>query len=331
MYKCPYCCFTFSDLSELESHLLESHFLTIQSYYEMELCKKHDYEKCYKCGENRSPLTYIDEDAYYLPCWGCLNNKYERAQVILTVQSAIRDYFSRVIKDRYLQMFLVSDHYFNWTLGHTYSEFKEVLKNLQKYSRNKIWFLDWIPGFPKTISLDNLEGIKVKLIDDWYDIDSGKDEIKINSWVVKFPEVIPFDSRHHYRYNIFNSAIDPKLVKRIRLKDEADNCIKFFSSEDNPAHKTIFRIENWDGELIKNLSEQDLVVTKLVLMRNKFFMKLISQIVDELVKNCGIFRDSAFLRNTILTNPKNENSKVNLSWTYDKNNDKDNFINISIL
>ena len=51
--------------------------------------------------------------------------------------------------------------------------------------------------------------------------------------------------------------------------------------------------------------------------------------MDELIKNCGIYRDSAFLRNTIITDPKNKNTKVNLSWIKDKK--KEGFINISIL
>lgn len=329
MYKCPYCDFKYEELSELEQHLLEDHFLSVQSYYEMNHIENQGDGKCYKCGDPRSPLTYLDPTGYFLPCWNCVTNKYEKAQFITTIQSAIKDYFSRVIKDRYLQMFLVNDLYFEWTLSHTYEEFKNVLKNLQKYNRNKIWFLDWRVGFPKTISTDNLDGIEVKLIDDWYEVESGKDQIRINSWIVKMPDIIPFDQRHHHRYNILNLSADSRNTKRLRLKDEKDQCVKFYNSQKESFCKSIFSIVDLDGREVESLSEQDLTVTKLVLMRNKTFMKLIWSIFEEVSKNVGIISDSVFLRNTVMINPDKKKLKVNLSWLPEKS--RDNFINISIL
>lgn len=327
IHKCPYCDYRYEELSDLEEHLLTDHFLPIQSYYEMIPREvKGGDGKCYKCGSLRPPLTYLNPTGYYLPCWNCITNKYEKSQFITMTQSAIKDYYLKVIKDRYLQMFLVSDLYFEWTLSHTYEEFKSVLKNLQKYSRNKIWFLDWKKGFPKTISLENLDAIEVKLIDKWYEVDSGDTEIKINSWTVKLPDLIPFDQRHHSRHNILNLSGDSRNTKRLRLKDEKDQCIKFY--REGPV-KSIFSIIGPTGEPVQSLSEQDLTVTKLVLMRNKSFMKLIWSVVEELSKNVGVFSDSVFLRNTITINPEKKKLKVNLSWLPEKK--RDGFINISIL
>ena len=327
-YKCPFCDYRSNDLSELEGHLKENHFLSMKDYYEMMTFKDHKDAVCYKCGNIRPPLTYVNPGGYYLPCWDCVSNKYERTQFITTIQSAIKDYFGKVIKDRYLQMFLVNDLYFQWTLSHSYEEFRDVLKNLQKYGRNKIWFLDWVPGFPKTICLDNLEGIEVKLIDKWYEVESGDDKIRINSWIVNYPELIPFDQRHHHRYNILNLSSDVRNTKRLRLKDDEDRCIKFFNNGE--IVKSVFSITDLNGNpLMEQLSEQDMTVTKLVLMRNKAFMKVVWSVIEELTKNVGILSDSAFLKNTVTINPGKSQLKVNLSWTPEGK--RDNFINISIL
>lgn len=327
-YKCPFCDYRFNDLSELEGHLKENHFLSMKDYYEMMTFKDHKDAVCYKCGNIRPPLTYVNPGGYYLPCWDCVSNKYERTQFITTIQSAIKDYFGKVIKDRYLQMFLVNDLYFQWTLSHSYEEFRDVLKNLQKYGRNKIWFLDWVPGFPKTICLDNLEGIEVKLIDKWYEVESGDGKIRINSWIVNYPELIPFDQRHHHRYNILNLSSDVRNTKRLRLKDDEDRCIKFFNNGE--IVKSVFSITDLNGNpLTEQLSEQDMTVTKLVLMRNKTFMKVVWSVIEELTKNVGILSDSAFLKNTVTINPGKSQLKVNLSWTPEGK--RDNFINISIL
>ena len=72
-----------------------------------------------------------------------------------------------------------------------------------------------------------------------------------------------------------------------------------------------------------------MTVTKLVLMRNKAFMKIVWSVIEELTKNVGILSDSAFLTNTVTINPGKSQLKVNLSWTPEGK--RDNFINISIL
>lgn len=329
-HRCPYCNFTFTDLADLENHLKEEHYLTMQAYYELEELRTIAPETCYKCGKDRTPLTYYLPGGYYLPCWDCLTNKFERSQNTTIILSAIKNYFSKLVNDRYLQMFLVSDMYFTWTLSHTYDEFKEVLKNLEKYNRSKIWFLDWIPGYPKTICLDNIDGIQVKLIDDWYSVESEPGEIKINSWKVIMPEIIPFDQRHHSRYNLLNLAADPKGTKRLRLKGvgEGDTCVKLFN---NGEMKSLFQIVDLEGNPVERLSEQDLTVTKLVLMRNKPFMKLIWSVLEEILSTSCIFSDSAFLRNTITINP-DERSGIKLNFSWDPSNYKETYnINLSIL
>ena len=77
-----------------------------------------------------------------------------------------------------------------------------------------------------------------------------------------------------------------------------------------------------------SLTDQDLTVLKLLLLRNKTFMRLITSMIDEISKNAKVLSDSVFLKNTILVNPGNQ-AKINISWL--PNKEKENYINISIL
>lgn len=331
MIKCPFCDFKYHEASELEKHLQTEHFLSMQSFYEMKPLKDEEV-KCYKCGEYRPPLVYVQPGGCYLPCWDCVKNRYERNQSVAMIHSALKDFFVQLVTDRYLQMFLITDTYFNNTLSHTYQEFKDVLKELQSshsLGRNKVWFLDWNIGFPRLICESNLLGIKVVDVDSLYKIENEKTYININSWQVKFPEFIPFDKRHHSRHNILNTSEDTRRSKRLRMGE--DQCIKFYSNPGNNS-KTIFTIEDREtGKIISptSLSPLDLIVTKLILLRNKSFTRLISSIIEEIIPSLQVYSDSALLRNTVLVNPE-ESKKVNLSWLPELHRDS-SFINISIL
>lgn len=313
---CPLCG---EETTDFEQHLKEEHYLTLRSYYEM------DPPWPIEGSENRHPLTYIDPELYFIPKWDSLRSQYEKKQVVASIQSAVHDYFSKILSDRYLQMFLVSPFYFENTLSHTYEEFKDVLKE-KKQDRNKIWFLDWKPGYPKVICKENLNGIMSVLIDNYYKVDSGKDKISINSWVIDFPDMVTYEPRHHSRYNIFNlkGGGDRRDTRRLRIGDT--ECLKF-KNNPNGTH-SILKLHDLEGNSV-NLSEQDLTVTKLVLMRNKHFMRILGSVLEELVKNVSVLSDSAFLRNTVSINPKKD-IKFNLMWTPDEN-PRDNYVNISIL
>lgn len=330
--NCPCCDFEASTYDELEAHMVENHFMTIENFLEREPRNKEE-GYCWKCNKFLSPLTFLNLDAcdYNLPCWNCMSKKYEISQAIQTTQGAIHDYYGQVLGDRYFQMFIIDDIYPETTITHEFGEFKKVLKLLQPKDRNKLWLIDYIPGYPKTICSENVEGLKIVSIDDQYRTISKKATLMMKDYEVEYPSIVPYDSRHHSRYNILNTS-DNNKSKRLRLSPsdgKSSKCIKFFNGSD-PRIKSLFRIRRHStGEEIDptSLTRSDYIILKLVLMRNKTFTKLLVDMLEEFSLVSGIIRDGIFLRNTVKVDPNNRTC-VNISWLPEY---KDGYINISVL
>lgn len=333
--ECPACKFKSDDPGVLEKHLLEYHFLNYKTFCEIKLLeeKNEDYF-CYRCKKYRSPLTYLIPDFYYLPCQECSHLLYKRKSeklgLIQTLIANIKDYYDRLLGDRYLQLFMVDEIYFNSTIPHTYPVFKSVLGLLNLPSRNDIWFLDWRAGYPRVICPENIEGLKVVNLSSIYNIVSDKDKLIVNDYKI-FPEFIAYDVSHHGRYSLLSlSKASNRKVKRFRLPD-SDNCIKFNNTDYD--FKSIFKIvDQRTGETInpRKLSYQDLTVIKLALLRNKTFVRYIYDIIYESLKVIKTFRDGVFLKNTLTVNPE-KILNLNLMWIPDDKFDYSNYINVSIL
>ena len=333
-YKCSCCNFTSSNIDEFEKHVKENHFLSVNDLFELGEIKRNN---CYKCNKSLVPLTYIDSSCdFYLPCWDCVSDKkYEKTQALNTTRSAILDFYNKIVGDRYFQMFIIDNNYYKTTRSHKFEEFKEVLKLLQKdekKDRNKIWFIDYKEGYPNTICSENIEGLKIVTIDDRYKVISKGETLMINEkYELKFTEKVNYDQRHHSRYNILNDSSDPRKSKRLKLSTEPNKCIKFFNSPEDERIKSLFQIQNFrTGEYIplSSINKADFVVIKLLLLRNKTYIKLIFEVIGELLKNIGTLRDSVFLKNTVMINPDNS-PKINFMWTPE--NYIEDYINISIL
>lgn len=306
----------------------EDHFMGYREFCEIYLLKPKEEEICYKCGNLRLPMTYLDREYYTTPCWDCLGNKkVTKSEATNNIIKNIKDYYNnKILGDRYYQLFVIDPIYFQATIPHEYSVFKNVVNSLNPPSRNDIWFLDWEPGFPKIISPENKDGIKIVNLSNIYNnVVYEKDKIILNDYEIIFPEVIDFDVKHHSRYNILNKNSKRKF-KRLKI---GDTCIKFYNTR-NEDVKSIFKIKK-NGEDIdmSEISVSDFVVIKLVLLRNKSFVKLISNIVQEVLKISGKFRDSVLLKNTITISP-DKDRVFNLSWIAEDSVDSNN-INISIL
>lgn len=331
MIKCSGCGKEFTDVFSFEKHLLEEHFITYKDYCELELMrKKEDNFYCIKCNKCRNPLTFLMRNNYFLPCWECVSKrKAEKIEAINGIQRDIKEYYDMVLGDRYFQLYIIDNIYFNSTLPHDYSEFKQVLSKLILPSRNDIWFIDWKLGYPKTINLQNLNGLKIINLSDYYKVESSKTTQKINNFEILLPDIIPYDVKHFSRYNLINKSSD-RRTKRLKLSGSG-KCIKFFNNQKSE-FKSIFKIINSNTKEEINLDEltyQDYVIIKLALLRNKNYVRLIYDIIFELIKNINTFKDKVFLKNTIITNPDKE-LKLNFTWLPEKNYSND-YINISIL
>ena len=318
-----------NDPVKFEESIKWNKFLSSEEYYEIQLLTKYsEDDTCFRCGKRLEPLTYINQDFYHLPCWECLEGKKnpEKDSIVENIERNIKDYYSLLIGDRYLQLFLVDDIYFSNTLPHDYEVFKQILLSLNPPSRNDIWFLDFVPGYPKIISPGNLNGLKLVNITKAVDFNIDKDVIRVGEYEIGMPEFSKFEPKRQLRYSILNRNRERKTVK-VRV---GDKYVKLFNT-DNENVKSIFKLTK-DGREIsfKLLSHQDFVIIKLAIMRNKTFMKLIFDIAHEIYKQCKIYRDCIFLKNTIVLDPR-KTETFNLVWFSMSENINNNYINVSII
>ena len=121
------------DSVELEKKLLREKFLSYQDWIEIKLLEEDsEKEYCYRCNKPLEPLTPIDPEFYTLPCWECMGRR--RSEREIRTEGIIRNikdfYTNRILGDRYFQLFLVDNIYFQNTLPHQYSEFKKVINLL---------------------------------------------------------------------------------------------------------------------------------------------------------------------------------------------------------
>lgn len=286
----------------LWKHLNEDHFISLQSFLEMDMPEK-------------SLLTYLDPELfkYELPDWGKKSFEYEQAKSLLRAEQ--HDFFSQLIGDRYLQMYICDDIYPEITMTHKYTDFTKVLRELKPLDRNKLWLVDFVPGYPKNICLENTKGLKIVDINDHFQTTSELEEISVNGNKIFLPEYVPYDHRHHSQFNVLNRNTEAKVRKRLRIDKE--KCIKTISGK-------LFRFEG-EGPL----SKANLTVLKLVFMRNKNFMRTIIGIMEELSKVVGTLRDGIFMRNTVVFDYKNPIC-VSVGWTQEEAV-SDKYIKLSIL
>lgn len=325
------------DPIKLEREILSDYFLTYQEYAEIKLLQTNVEDNyCFRCKKELVPLTWIDHNYYYLPCWSCVGNrKADISMIESSILGAIKEfYYEKVLNDRYLQLFLVEDSYFSSTLPHSYSSFKKTVSLLDLPSRNNIWFIDWEPGYPKIISSSNLSGLKITGLDSVYSgpVDISDTEIIVGNYVIKFPEHIPFTHKHYSRYNLINPNSD-RVTKRLRV---GERCYKFFNT-DNRNVKSIFRItdsNSGDEVSIRSLSHQEYSVIKLALLRSKVALKIIFDICTEILKYSVVYRDSVFLKNSVQLCPKSTKKRgtfFNLIWNPVTGTVLDDYINLSVL
>lgn len=282
-------------------HLQEDHFISIQSLLEMDI-------------PSNSLLTYLDPELfkYELPSWGKKNFEYEQAKSLLRAEQ--HDFYSQLLGDRYLQMYICDDIYPEITMTHRYTDFVRVLRELKPLDRNKLWLVDFVPGFPKNVCLENVDGLKIVDINNHFKTTSELEEISVGGNTLRLPEYVPYDHRHHSQFNVLNRKTDAKVRKRLRV--EKERCIKTING----------RLFRYEGE---PLSKADLTVLKLVFMRNKNFMRTIIGVLEELAKVVGTLRDGLFMRNTVTFDKKNPIA-VSVGWTQDEEI-SDNYIKLSIL
>lgn len=307
-------------------------FFDYNSYCETKLLRPYS-ETCYKCNKEKNPLTPLEPDFYYLPCWGCSSsNEIDKKALTDCILKNINVFYSRFISDRFLQLFILDDIYYKNTLPHDFKEFKSVLGQLEIPDKNSFWFLDWKLGYPKIITKENLDGFKIVNISHLYKVEETENkELLINNVKIQKPITVPFDQKHYYKNSIFN-VIDTNRTKK--LKVAIDKCYKFYNTGNNTT-RSIFNLTE-EGEKIyfNNLTVQDYTIFKLAVLRNKAYLKIIQEVVNSLISDSRVsdFRDTVFLKNSIKLRPIEEGGVIiNLVWNPVENILlNSNCINISI-
>lgn len=317
---------------DLEKGIHEKHLMSYRDYCEIKLIynsSKDGSDYCFRCNKYLEPLTYLEPNYFYLPCWDCAPKKKSEAEFLTEgIIRNIKEFYSKVLGDRYFQLFVVDDIYFETTFPHEYTTFKKVVNSLNPPSRNDIWFLDWQVGYPKIIALENLQGLKIVNLTKLYnDFDLEKDYIEVGDYKIIPPEVIKFDQKRQSRYSLFTNG--DRKTKRVKV---GDICYRLYNTDD-PNVKSIFRLTRKDGSevALRSVSYQDYVILKLAFMRDKSFMRLLFDIIYESFKFMGYYRDTIFLKNTICLNPKKSDIYFNLIWTPLSKYKNDNYINVSII
>jgi len=315
---------------KFESELKRFKFLDYYTWAEIKLLEKEeDKEFCYRCNKPLEPLTWLEPGFFMLPCWDCIGRrKTEREILVENIIRNIREFYMNRVGDRYFQLYIIDGIYFKNTLPHNYTEFKKVINSLNPPSRNDIWFLDWVPGYPKVISQKNIDGIKIVNLSSRYkNIELGKTKIVVEDYEIIMPEEVKPDTKHRTRYGIFSKGNDNRNSKRIKIGDKT---YKLFNT-DNPKVKSLFKIlKNGEEVALRSLPYQDYVILKLALMRDRTFLKFVFDLLTELSKQVKYYRDAVFLKNTILIDPKKD-SKINFIWNSISDEIIDDFTNISLL
>lgn len=333
--NCPICNKEIGNIEDVINHLEYSHFLNYQDYVDNAiLSEKSKEQSCYSCGEDKTPLTWIDKDFYYLPCRQCLKRKADLIEAKEEIIKNIKLYYKKIISNRHYQLFILDDIYLHKTFPHTYDTFIKTLKLLElPKDRDELWFLDWKKGYPKVLCPENINGIKLVSLTKYFKkFIYMDDKIIVGDYEVRFPQRMPYDSKHHFRYNILNKNSDARRSKRLKLtslEEEEDCCIRFYTSGDD--WNSIFRLYKDDKEVDPNtISHLDTLIIKLAILRNKQSMKLIYDIIYDLLKDVSSFRDGIFLKNNILLDPDKDKT-LNLSWFFGNEKLNKQLINISIL
>ena len=336
MMKCPECNRYFSDsYDNLIQHLEYSHFLSYQSYLENSLLETSEKEVCFKCGSPVQSLTWIDKEFYYLPCWDCIKRKGYRLDAKNDIINNIKTFYKRVLGDKHLQLFIIDDSYGDLTFPHRYSTFREVLKLLPiPKDRDDLWYLDWKDiTYPEIICPENIDALSIVNLSNKLSIVNEENKIIVGEYEIIFPEKVPFEFNHYYRYNILNKTGNSRKTKRLKIitsskGEEVIECIKFYNTE-NDDWKSIFQIVK--NEKIVNsldLNKDEMFVIKSAILRNKTASRLIFEIIYEIIKKVEKFRDGVFLKNTVTIDP-DKDIDFNLSWTISENNNE--YINISVI
>lgn len=317
MVRCELCGWESEECS-LEEHLLNSHFISYQRYYERIISGGVE-ETCYRCGYPRHLIApHLLE---YLPCeacgQGCSKRIFEERR--RDVLGIIQEYLGSLGKNRYHQYFLAYSC-LDLILGGILQTGLDLLSRRKKELKLRLDktvfpFIDFESGYPMEISERNLDHVILGIRDD-ISVRSENScryivRIKKREFTICLPEIVEFDTRYHSRHSILN-PLSTRPSKRLKLKSQSGDYIKIYGKSD----RSILRLLDSDGE-IQDFKELPLDIQndlKLVILGWKPIRERVIEVYSEISLYCDYVFDRAFMLSSYDI-PNSKTFKFYFAWT----------------
>lgn len=315
--KCNLCGSEFKIGNGLNDHLNNYHFISYNQYVE---CKK---------------------EGIYINPW--VGNKLSDNYNLNEFMEVLDLYFSYLLEDNFSRLWILNKKYRDMMINYNFSYYDTLFSDLIK---SKCLMYDDINLFdilinescPKILSKENILGISLIQSrtniknNELYEIAprSYSFKIKNSEYRIDLPEIIPYDNKNHYRYNILSTYSNPQSCKKLWIPSDK-YCIKFYNTSFDEC-KSILRIYR-DGNRVHSisLSDSEIYYIKFYIMSNKEILREILSVIRELIRNSDITSDSALILNSIQVNQYGK-FNLNIGWTCIDNILRDKgTLNISII
>ena len=301
---------------KFEFHILNSHMMSYGRYYEYH--KTIGESRCDNCEGRVYPIS-----PWYgmnCPCEKC-NNSKSYYEIVL---NKVREVYSILCTNDYIRLFVLDSN-----LRERLNEFDliKISSNLQKLLEDKVG-IDKInlfeirtedgkcpyikSDFSNVLICKSKFNILETELNKYDDKDCYKININGNLFELYLPEKCSYHNNNHYKYNILNRMNNPQSAKKLLMS--SGECIKFYNTNFDRC-KSVLRISKCGVDTYSmSLTKYELDYLKFYIMSNKNLLRIITNVLYELIKNSDTVYDYCFLLNKILINKLGKFDMI-IDWT----------------
>lgn len=318
--KCNLCNSEFNIGNGLNNHLENYHFISYNQYVER--------------GSNENEVYMNPWTGYKLPKNYSLNEFMEVLDL----------YFSYLLDDNnFSRLWILNKKYRDMMIVYNFSYYDAIFTNLIKskclvYDDINLFDININESYPKILSKENISGISLTqsrtniMNNELYESAprSYLFRIKNSEYRIDLPEIIPYDNKNHYRYNILSTYSNPQSCKKLWIPNDK-YCIKFYNTSFDEC-KSILRIyRNGNRVHSVSLSDSEIYYIKFYIMSNKEILREVLSVIRELIRNSDVTSDNSLILNSIQVNQYGK-FNLNIGWTCIDNILRDKgTLNVSII